>query len=165
MRHSQRNRPTARPQAPPRPRSQRASVLLEVVLALTLFVFAAAIISSSLQTAVDRTEKLHAQAHAQDLAASVLAEIEMGVRAPQPAGPDHFEAPFETWTWQVEASPYAFGGTDSAALQQVTVIVRQDTGPVVRRLSQILAIPGSGTTNGIPAGPLTANAVPTPAGP
>ncbi len=151
----------ARP-ASPGPTSQRAAVLLEVILALTLFVFAASIISTSLQTAVDRTQRLHAQAHSLDLAASVLAEIEIGIRPAQSAGPDHFEAPFAAWTWQIEASPYTFGGTDSAALQLVNVIVRQDSASAVQRLSRIIEDATRSTiTNAIPENPLAAQG-PTP---
>jgi type II secretory pathway pseudopilin PulG len=123
------------------PRSESGAVLLEVVLALSLFVFAAAIISSSLNTAVERNQRLHAQTHALNLAASVLAEIHLGLRAPQPAGPEPFETPFADWTWQILATPYAFAAGDASALQQVTVIVRQQSGPTVQRLTEILALP------------------------
>lgn len=120
-------------------RPDRGAVLLEVILALTLFVFAAGIISSSLQTAVSRTLRLHDQTHALDLAASVIAEIEMGARPAQAAGPEHFEAPFEAWTWQIEAAAASFGPGDSAPLQRVTVIVRNDAGTTTQRLSELVS--------------------------
>lgn len=132
--------PGRRHPPPPRPATSGA-VLLEVVLAISLFVFAAAIITGSLSAAVDRTRHLHAQAHALDLAASVLAEIEIGVRAPQPAGPEPFEAPYPDWTWQILASPFSFGVGDRSSLQQVTVIVRHESGSPVQRLSQLLNLP------------------------
>lgn len=136
-----------------RHRGPAGAVLLEVIIALSLFVFAAAVISSGLSTAVDRVARLHAQAHALDLAASVLAEVEIGLRPAQNAGPEPFEAPFEAWTWQVEAVPFAFGEGEAAGLQRVTAIVRHASEPVVQRLTQLLpdaVAPGTGLVGGAP---------------
>lgn len=124
-----------------KPHLRRGAVLLEVLLALGLFVFAAAVVTSGLNAAVERTLRLQAQTHALDLAVSVLSEIQMGLRAPQSAGPEPFEAPFERWTWEVEATPYTFGTEEVAGLQHVTVIVRGETPPAVQRLTEILAPP------------------------
>lgn len=123
------------------PQPQRGAVLLEVLLALGLFVFTAAVVSSGLNAAVERTLRLRAQTHALDLAVSVLSEIQMGVRLPQPAGPEPFEDPFEEWTWEIAAVPYTFGTEDSVGLQQITVVVRGEAPPTVQRLTEIVASP------------------------
>lgn len=117
---------------------ESAAVLLEVIVALSLFVFAAAIISNSMTMAVDRTLRLHEQAHALDLAISVLAEVELGIRPNQPAGPDVFEPPFEGWTWQIETVPYSLGGSEVTGLHHVTVIIRNAGNTTVQRLTQLL---------------------------
>lgn len=124
--------------ASPGKHSQQGAVLLEVVLALTLFAFAAGILSSSLNSAVQRTLRLHDQTHALDLAASVLAELELGIRTPQNSGPEPFESPFESWTWQIESTPSTFGTGDLSPLAQVTVIIRHTTSSTVQRLTGIL---------------------------
>jgi type II secretory pathway pseudopilin PulG len=124
-----------------KPRRARGAVLLEVLLALALFVFAAAVVSSGLNAAVERTLRLKAQTHALDLAVSVLSEVQMGIRPAETAGPEPFEAPFEPWTWEIEAVLHSFGTDDTAGLQQVTVIVRGGTPATVQRLTEILVVP------------------------
>lgn len=143
-------------------RAERAAVLLEVVLALTLFVFAAGILSSSLQTAVERTRRLHDQAHALDLAASLLAEVEMGLRPRQPAGPEPFEPPFESWTWQIEASPHSFGDGERQPLHRVSVVVRNPNSTAVQRLAAIVSETTSAPNDpdGFPSDPLFDPAIP-----
>lgn len=127
------------------PRSRRGAVLLEVLLALGLFVFAAAVVSSGLSTAVDRTLRLRAQTHALDLAVSVFSELEMGLRPLAAAGPEPFEAPFERWTWEIATVPYTLGTENRAGLQQVTVVVRSESPPTVHRLTGLLLPPPAGT--------------------
>lgn len=122
-------------------RSRRGAVLLEVILALALFAFAAAVVSSSLHSAVERTARLHAQTHALDLAVSVLSEIQMGVRPLTSAGPEPFEAPYEQWNWQVEVTPYSFDTEDTSGLQLVAVVVRNEDSTAVQRLTQLVAPP------------------------
>lgn len=128
-----------------KPSSRRAAVLLEVLLALGLFVFAAAVVSSGLTTAVDRTLRLRAQTHALDLAVSVFSELEMGLRPVAAAGPEAFEAPFEQWTWEIAVVPYTLGTEDRAGLQQVTVVVRSEAPPTVHRLTGLLLPPPRST--------------------
>jgi type II secretory pathway pseudopilin PulG len=119
-------------------------VLLEVLLALGLFVFAAAVVTSGLTTAVDRTLRLRAQTHALDLAVSVFSEIELGLRPLVAGGPEAFEPPFAQWTWEIESLPYTLGTEERAGLQQVTVIVRGETPPAVQRLTGLLLPPRVG---------------------
>lgn len=126
-------------------RQTRGAVLLEVLLALGLFVFTAAVVSSGLHAAVDRTLRLRAQTHALDLAVSVLSEVQMGIRPAQAAGPEAFEAPFAQWTWEVEAVPSTLGTEEVAGLQLVTVVVRGGEPATVQRLTGILAPLAGGT--------------------
>jgi type II secretory pathway pseudopilin PulG len=123
-------------------RRDRGAVLLEVLLALGLFVFAAAVVSSGLNAAVDRTLRLRAQTHALDLAVSVLSELELGLRPAVAGGPEPFDPPFEQWTWELEAVPQSFGTDDLSGLQQVTVIVRGGEPPAVQRLATIVNVGG-----------------------
>lgn len=137
-------------QTPPgrKPRAGRGAVLLEVLLALGLFVFAAAIVTGGLNAAVERTLRLRAQTHTLDLAVSVVSEIQMGLRAPQAGGPEPFETPFEQWTWEIEVTPHSFGTETAPGLQLLTVIVRGQTPPTVQRLTTLFAPHRDATPSG-----------------
>ena len=115
------------------------AVLLEVILALVLFVAAATIIGGALNSSTTGVERLRRSVHAANLASSVLAEIQMGARSMAEAGPEPFAPPFESWMWQVQASPVeetTAESTDSAGLLQVHVVVRDTDSEFVHRLIQ-----------------------------
>lgn len=118
-----------------RPGTARASVLLEVVLALTLFVAAAAIVGSALQAAIDSEERLRLAVHADNLAATVVAELEAGLRSPAVLGPAPFGPPFTNWTWQI--IPPSGEGAGSPH----EIVVRHADPELVRRLAQVLLVP------------------------
>ncbi|MBI4663339.1 MAG: hypothetical protein HY735_31445 [Verrucomicrobia bacterium] len=118
-------------------------MLLEVVLALTLFVFAATVITGGLNASVQEVERLRLNVHASDLAISVLSEVQMGLKAPEAAGPEPFEPPFDAWTWQLEVTPVENLAGGPSSLRNVEVIVRHQTRPIVRRLTQFLLAPAA----------------------
>ena len=137
-------------------RSTNASVLLEVVLALALFVFAASVITGGLNASVQEAERLRLNVHASNLAISILSELQMGIKPVDSAGPEPFEAPFQMWTWQIQVSPIEDALESGLALRNVEVVVRHQARPIVRRLAQFLfASPGNGavspSTNRSPA--------------
>jgi len=144
--------------------------LLEVVLALALFVAASTVITSALSASVDETERLRLSAHASDLAATILSEMQMGLQAVQSSGPNAFDPPFAEWTWEAVVEP-ATDATEAAggggALQKVEVIVRHQSQPIVCRLTQFLPAaagpaPGKGPAASLPgslASPPTAGPV------
>ena len=125
-------------------------MLLEVVLALALFVFAATVITGGLNASVQEVERLRLNLHASNLAISLLSEIQMGIRRVEAAGPEPFEAPFADWTWQIEVSPMDNSSGSSLSLQSIEVAVRHKTRPIVRRLTQYLPV-SSGMEPAAPA--------------
>jgi type II secretory pathway pseudopilin PulG len=136
-----------------------------VVLALALFVVASTIITSALSASVDETERLRLNAHANNLAATILSEMQMGLQAVESSGPNAFEAPFTDWTWQAAVEPAtdptaSMGSTSGAgALQKVEVTVRHQSQPIVCRLTQFLPAaaglgPEKGPSDSVP-GPST----------
>jgi type II secretory pathway pseudopilin PulG len=134
--------------------------LLEVVLALALFVAASVVITSALSASVDQTERLRLNAHASNLAATILSEMRMGMQAVESSGPNAFEAPFAEWTWEaaVESATDSTGGTGT--LQRVEIIIRHDNPAIIHRLTQLLPAsagpgPGKGPDDSAPS-PLTA---------
>ncbi|RME93535.1 MAG: hypothetical protein D6766_08025 [Verrucomicrobia bacterium] len=133
-------------------RADSGAILLEVVLALVLFVFAAAVIGGGLNAALNKVEALRRECHAADLAATVLAEVQLGMRPLQNSGWESLEEPFADWNARVEVVPYTFGWDGGPGLSLVTVVVR---GPEERthvRLSGLAsAVPWrAGVTNAAP---------------
>ncbi|HXP61244.1 MAG TPA: hypothetical protein VN829_12180 [Dongiaceae bacterium] len=143
--------------------------MLEVVLALALFVAASTVITSALSASVDETERLRLSAHASDLAATILSEMQMGLQAAQSSGPNVFDPPFAEWTWEAvveAATDVSEASGSSAALQKVTVIVRHQSQPIVCRLTQFLpAAAGPGPGKGPADSPPGSSATPPTAGP
>ena len=93
---------------PPRQASTPAtagSILLEVILALALFVTAAAIVTSGMNASADSLERQRLNTHAGNLAATVLAEIQLGIRSTAAGGEQPFLAPFDKWTAELVVSP------------------------------------------------------------
>jgi type II secretory pathway pseudopilin PulG len=116
----------------------RGSILLEVVVALALFVFAATVITGGLNTSVQEVERLRLNLHASNLAVSVLSELQMGLKPTETSGPNPFEPPFELWSWEVQATPLNNTTDNAFPLQSVEVVVRYQTRPIVRRLTQLI---------------------------
>jgi hypothetical protein len=126
---------------PIRPRPTQGSVLLEVVLALVLFVAAATVVSSALQSAIDGEERLRLGVHADNLAASVVAELETGLRSPAALGPTPFQAPFTNWTWQIVPPNRDAPGSPHE------IIIRHADPELVRRLAQVILTPSRSVTD------------------
>ena len=117
---------------------QAGAVLLEVVLALVLFVAAAAILSGGLSSSLDGIERLRLQAHAADLAVSVLSELQLGIKTLALGGPQPFETPLESWTWEAVSTPVQTEPDDTSPFKKIEVIIRHDEPALVYRLSQVL---------------------------
>ena len=121
-------------------RTTCAAVLLEVVLALVLFVAAATIIGASLNSAMHGVERQKLNAHAVNLTVSVVSELQMGTRTVEILGPAPFESPFEHWTWQLVLTPIESEVGEYSDLTGVEVIVRHDSPQMVHRLTQMLKL-------------------------
>ena len=133
---------TARPNTAPsvlRPSPASGAVLMEVLLALALFVVAAAIVTASLNASLRSLDRQRLHLHAANLAASALAEIQLGARPSTPAPSQPLPAPNDAWSVEVAPhdAPPDFSGTQP--LEHVQVIVRHRSEPVVQRLSLRLA--------------------------
>lgn len=124
------------------------AVLLEVLLAVALFVGAAAVATASLNASLQSLERQKLQTQASHLAASVLAEIQLGARPGTTSPAQPFEPPFEIWSWELvtDAGPTDF--SESAPLTLAEVVIRHSSEPIVQRLAQrlpprISTIPGT----------------------
>ena len=127
--------------------------MLEVVLALALFVLAATIITGGLSSSLNEVKRLRLATHANNLAATVLSEMQMGALPGEVAGPTAFDPPFDQWTWQTVLSPVneMVGATNP--IQKVEIIIRHQTEPVVVHLTQFLPVSANGAPASLPANP------------
>jgi hypothetical protein len=112
------------PKRPPSPNGSRGAILLEVVLALTLLMAGSAVVLGSLSASARRAEQLRIEAHGQDLLASLMTEIQVGLREAKDAGPTPYEAPFADFSWQIAAADLPAGQASAPVMRQVTAIVR-----------------------------------------
>ena len=117
--------------------SRRASILLEVVLALGLFAGAATVIAVGVNASVQAVYRLRLNTHASNLAISVMSEMQMQVRPVASTGPEAFLPPFEAWTYQVVLGPLEESALEADALQSVEVIIRHSQEDITQRLTQL----------------------------
>ncbi len=110
--------------------------MLEVVLALVLFMVAVAIITASMSAAGDSLTRMRLNTHAVNLATSVLSELKMGIRSAEGNNRGEFDPPFENWTWELQTETVPGEVGDTNQLMRVEVIVRHSEEAVVQRLTQ-----------------------------
>lgn len=123
-----------------RRRAQSGAVLLEVVLALVLFAAAAAIVVAGMNASVNSVERLRLNTHAVNLASTVLAELQLGLRSLDALGPEDFEAPFEGWSWELSPTSESDDLATGPRLTKVEVIIRHADPPLVYRMCQVLQV-------------------------
>jgi hypothetical protein len=115
------------------------SVLLEVVLALALFVAAATIISGGINASIHSVQRVRLHNHAVNLAVTVLSEMQMHIRPVAAVGPEPFAPPFQDWTYKVEIAQKDAAPDATDTLQPVEVIIRHSTEGTVQRLAQLFS--------------------------
>ena len=152
--------PTRRSERRRRDFARRGAALLEVLIALALFVAAAAVVTGALNSSLESLERQKLGTHADNLTTSVMAEIQLGIRVPGGEGRRPFEAPFQDWTWEASLLPVenaisatsATGATGTTAgSTRVEVVVRHMTAPVVQRLAQVIRIGRSAAADSLTA--------------
>jgi len=125
----------ARPLNLNRPR-RGGIALLEVVFALSLFAAAAAVICSSFGASARSVSRMHRQALADNLAVTLLSEMQLDIVPAEDDGPYEFEEPFEDWTWEVvTAEMDDVIDVDGPVLMSVEIIIRHIEGNCTRRLT------------------------------
>ena len=135
---------------PLRPRPpQRGSVLLEVLLALILFAAAAAVVTTAFNSSVNSLERQKLSLQALNHAASVVAEIQLGIRSASGESAQPLEPPFADWTWETVVTPTETVGGGLTGLTRVEVVIRHLTSPTVQRLAQVIRLPSDSGTNSV----------------
>lgn len=147
-------KPSCTHPAQPRLRRGDGAALLEVLLALALFVAAAAVMTVALNASMASLGRQRLAMEAADLASSVLAEVQLGIRPLAAESKRPMDPPYQDWTWEVVVTPAdAAGAGEPGGLALVEVVIRHQAEPVVRRLSQALRLNTGGATNLPPATP------------
>jgi hypothetical protein len=119
---------------------ETAAVLLEVVLALVLFVAAATVLTSALSSSLDGVERLRLETRASDLAVSVISELQLGIKTLSQSGPQPFGTPLEGWTWEVVSSQMQTDLDETNQFKKIEVIIRHEDPALVYRLNQVLQL-------------------------
>ncbi len=115
---------------------QKGSVLLEVVLALALFVGAATVITAGINASVQAVYRVRLQNHAANLAISLMSELQMRSRPVAPIGPESFEAPFQGWLYRIAVGEGQQTLGEAPGLRAVEVIVWNPEEGITHRLTQ-----------------------------
>ena len=106
-------------------RKSAGVVLLEVLMALTLFVISAAVVGSAMRASMQATVNMRFTARAADIAQSVLAELLAGSAELVDTPATAFEDAPEGWTYQIVTEEVV----DTPGLKKVTVIVADADSP------------------------------------
>lgn len=121
-------------------RRLEGAALLEVIIALALFVAMAAVMTSALTSSLDSLDRQRLNTHATNLASSILAELELGIRSTESSGPQPVGFPYEDWTWEAAITGTETETGEASGLMRVEVIVRHKSSPIVRRLAQFVTL-------------------------
>ena len=119
-------------------RESSGAILFEVVLALALFVFAAAVISGGFSTALMSVDRMRAELDASNLAISTLTEIELNLKPMVTSPPAQFEPQLEKWTWEVEVTEPSEDLDMGGGLTLVEVIVRNEEKEKETRFARMI---------------------------
>jgi len=122
----------------PRSRSVSGAALLEVLLAVALFAAAAAIVTSALNASMGSLERQRLGLRALNLAASTLAEIQLGIRPAANQGQQPLAAPLDLWTTEVLTAPMDQAADGASGLVRVEVVIRHRESPIVQRLGEVV---------------------------
>jgi len=123
----------------PRSTARRGVVLLEVIFALALFVAAAAVVSGSFSACAASAGRLRLQAVADDLAVTLLSEMQLGLIEPVDDGPYDFNEPCDDWSWEIVTSDMDdVIDVDGPIMLRVEIVIRHSGGQCTRRLTTLV---------------------------
>ena len=129
-------------------------MLLEVLLALVLFAAAAAVVTTAFNSSLASLERQKLGSQALNLAASVVAEVQLGIRPANSDSARPLEPPFEDWTWETALTPTETVGGGLTGLTRLEVVIRHQKSATVQRLAQVVNLNLSASTNS-PASPVS----------
>ena len=123
-------------------RHSGGAILLEVILALTLFFLTAGVVTGSLYTSIRAARTIKLSAQAEDLAVTKQSELKAGILPVVDAGPEPFaqEGDLAQWTWQVVTAPVdQVTILQGPQLKRVEIIIHNVPANYTCRLSEIMS--------------------------
>ena len=127
------------------PAARRGAVLLEIVLAIAIFVFSAAVVQSGLVSCLRSLSTVRLQNKAVNLAVTKLSEIHMGLLDVTGTELTSFEEEDESlseWEWQVTAEPIG-EDAETSPMTLVTVTITNTSQRITYQLTEIMPSPQS----------------------
>lgn len=116
-------------------------ILLEVVLALTLFFTGSLVVLAGLNASLRTAQRVQLEAQASDLAVTLVSEIQMGLYDPVDDGPyEYEEEALAGWTWEIDSEPFEEISYEIELPEffHVEIIIRYEPSNYVYRLTQLL---------------------------
>jgi type II secretory pathway pseudopilin PulG len=126
---------------------------MEVLLAVVLFGAAVAIVTVAFNSSLDSLDRQKRSAQALNMAASILAEVQLGLRPAVSDGARPFEVPWQDWTWETSVTPLESAAGGLTGLSMLEVIIRHQKSSIVQRLAQVMTPPAASATNSVMANP------------
>ncbi|MFP4052339.1 MAG: hypothetical protein ACLFV7_00570 [Phycisphaerae bacterium] len=127
------------------PRIARSGIaLLEVLLALGLFVGACGTIVGTMIISARTVHGMRISATAEDLAVTTLSEVQMGLLDAADTEPEPFEEPFEEYSWQIVTSQMGDVEVTASEMTTVEVVVTHDPTGREYRLAYLEPVPPAG---------------------
>lgn len=116
----------------------RGAILLEIILATSLFILGAAFVLDGLSGAWRGVHNAKLEADACDLAVTLQSHLQMGTLEKVNAGPVQFDLPdYADWTWQVEFTTVDDSQT-LPQLQRMEVVIRHSREDFTHRATMLL---------------------------
>lgn len=112
-------------------------------MALALILGASAVITGGLQSSVDSVERMRNSIHGVNLAESVLSEIQMGIIEMESVESQEFEAPFESWSYDITSEEMSDAAREVSerevpTMYKVEVAIRDAKGEIIQRMTQYM---------------------------
>ena len=120
-----------------RGRVGRGVALLEIIFALALFTAGAVTVLTGIDASVRAADRLRTAAVAENLAVSLLSEVQIGLVPAEDEGPTEYEEPYEGWTWQVVTSDLPETLADGPQMKTVEIVIARPADQYTHRLSYL----------------------------
>jgi hypothetical protein len=127
-------------------------VLVEVVLAVTLFFCGALVVLTGLSASLHTANRVRTEADGADLAVTLLSEVQMGLVPLVDDGPNEYEEEeLADWTWEIVTSDVETR-TEAPPLVRVEIIIHNARENCTCRLVQLFPEPQEEEAEGASGG-------------
>lgn len=124
------------------PAQRRAAILMEVVLALTLFVMASGVMVGAMNSAAKGARLVRLETIAQSQAATILAMVQTGQLPAVNDGPNPFQdEQLDGWTWEVIVTPIGVENDVEPSMDRIEIVIARPGETYTYRLAQLMLAP------------------------